>query len=219
MLQILTTGVLVLVPLVLSVTLHETGHVLVARLLGDDTAVARGRWSLNPWAHLDWLGTVAVPLLAVLFNAGALFGAAPYVGWGQPVPVNAGRFTRRVSVRAGSVAVAVAGPLANALLAAGFWVLWALGPEAGTAAGGTGTELWRLGFRINVGLVLINVLPLYPLDGHRILAAVLPPSKALRLERFNYRYGLLVLVGVLLAGHAALGWAVAEIESFADAWG
>ncbi len=139
--------------ILLALTVHELSHGLAAKLLGDPTAEQQGRLTLNPLAHLDFLGTM------MLF-----FG--PF-GWAKPVPVNPLRFT---NPRQGMALVAVAGPLSNICLAGLTGLLFKLdlvGSNQYIVA-----FFWVL-FMINIGLAVFNLLPVYPLDGSRVLMAFL----------------------------------------------
>ena len=100
-----------LVPLILSLTVHEYAHARVAYLLGDDTAARHGRMTLNPIPHIDLIGTILIPIIA------AWAGGLPLIGWAKPVPVMPVRYTRKLSMHTGDMIVSVAGPLSNLILA------------------------------------------------------------------------------------------------------
>jgi len=104
-------AIVFIVPMILSLSIHEYAHARIAYLLGDDTASRMGRMTLNPLSHIDLVGTLIIPLVA------AFAGGLPLIGWAKPVPVTPVRFTRKMSMRAGMAVVAVAGPLSNFLLA------------------------------------------------------------------------------------------------------
>jgi len=163
-----------LVPMLLSLTIHEYSHALAAWWLGDDTASMQGRMTLNPIAHVDPIGTLLVPAIGI-------FSGFPFFGWAKPVPTNPVRYTRvffgkRISMTAGMAVVAAAGPASNLVFA--FVTAGALGiavhivPPAEQLEG-----LYALGVRlmaVNVGLCVFNLLPVPPLDGSRILYWLLP---------------------------------------------
>ena len=178
-------------PVLLAVTLHEVAHGYAARALGDPTAQQAGRLSLNPLRHVDPVGTLLVPgiLLAI---GGFLFG------WARPVPVNAARLHQG---RRSMAWVALAGPLANLVMALGWAVLLKLllltGSESGMAIGMRYMALAGIG--INIILMVLNLLPLPPLDGSRVLGGFVPPRQAAWLDRVE-PYGLIILLGLLVTG-------------------
>lgn len=179
-------------PVLFAITLHEVAHGWMAKALGDNTAYMMGRLTLNPIKHVDPVGTVLVPLILVILHAPFMFG------WAKPVPVsmrNLGRPRRDMAF------VAAAGPLANLAMALAWTVLLkvALGqdPESGLWIG---LKLMATaGIVINIVLIALNVLPIPPLDGSRVLAALVPPSWAHRLDRLE-PYGLLILVMLMVTG-------------------
>ena len=184
------TALVYFVTMLVSLTFHEAAHALVATLKGDSTAKDRGRLSLNPLRHADLFGTVLLPL------AGAL-SHAPILGWAKPVPVDLRNLKRP---RWDYLQVAAAGPLANLLLAA---VAMAVGmlvqPEAGWAKG-----LFTALMSVNAYLAVFNLLPLPPLDGGTVAAALLPPGLGDRYLRVVRPYGFFVLIVAMYAG--ALNW-------------
>src|SRR4051812_18777201 len=106
---------MVLIPMILSLTVHEFSHAWAAKRVGDNTGELAGRLTLNPLAHADPFGTVLLPLLILMANGAVGMGRIPFFGWAKPVPFNAGRFTRKVTARMGSTLVAAAGPISNLL--------------------------------------------------------------------------------------------------------
>lgn len=149
------------VVLVLSLSVHEWAHAWMANRLGDDTARHGGRLSLDPLVHLDLLGTVILPLMGVPF------------GWAKPVPVEPLRFRREHTMVGGLLQTALAGPVSNLMLAAGCATLLA---ASGAALGAAGRSLLDLGLQVNVGLAIVNLLPIPPLDGSRVVEGLLPAS-------------------------------------------
>jgi Zn-dependent protease len=156
---------MLLIPLVLSLTVHEFAHAWSAWKLGDDTAERQGRLTLDPMAHIDPIGTLLLPLLGIPF------------GWAKPVPVNPARFRRDVNMSTGMMLTAAAGPLSNVLLALasavsfGLTLRWA--PHVMVENPGLQQFLLMVMF-MNVGLALFNMLPVPPLDGSRVVEGLLP---------------------------------------------
>ena len=206
-------------PLLFAITIHEVAHGWVAGKLGDPTARMMGRITLNPIAHIDPLGTIILPLLQMFAQTGTLFG------WAKPVPVNFANLRR---LRRDSILVAFAGPGSN-LIQFLLWmgVLLVIGLSVGLPAGfpasvfafhvhldlsgASGIErvtapiayMAQAGLRWNAWLAVLNLVPILPLDGGRILNALLPPAvadKYARLEPFGilFLFGFLYLFGQLL---------------------
>lgn len=178
-------------PVLLAITLHEVAHGWAARALGDPTAARLGRLSLNPLRHVDPIGTVLVPGVLLAFG-GFLFG------WAKPVPVNMSNLRRP---RQHMALVALAGPGANLFMAIGWALLLKLSVTQGSDPG-----LWEYlgytavaGVLINLLLMLLNLIPMPPLDGSRVLAGVVPESAARVLDQID-RWGLLLLVILLATG-------------------
>ncbi len=177
--------------LLLSVVLHEVAHGWVARREGDPTAERAGRITLNPMPHVDFMGTVLVPLLLLASGTNVLFG------WAKPVPVNPSNFRDRVG---GDVRVSLAGIATNLLLAAGFTLLAAAVVVGGVGPDGIGGTLLLVtfyGIYINLILAVFNLAPIPPLDGSHVVYHLLPGRWRERYRSFG-RYGILVLMGVLV---------------------
>lgn len=183
-----------LIPMLLSLSVHEYAHARSAWWLGDDTAATQGRLTLNPFAHADPIGTFVMPVLA------QISGGLPLIGWAKPVPVNPVRFDRRFSMHVGMAITAVAGPLSNIVL-----VLLSVGglrvlseatglslfdllvePEDGRRTGvQVGAHLLMVMSFMNAGLAVFNLLPLPPLDGSRLLPRSVQATLA-PLQMFSY---------------------------------
>lgn len=194
------------VPVLLAITVHEAAHGYAARSLGDDTAERAGRLSLNPFRHIDPVGTLLVPGL-LLWLGGFLFG------WAKPVPVNFGRLRSPLRDMA---LVAGAGPGSNLIMAIG-WValLWVYQAQGSPTGGWTlMRDMCVAGVTINVILMVLNLLPLPPLDGGRIAVALLPRSLAVPLSHLE-RWGLLILIGLLATGLLGkiLFWPFVTVET------
>jgi Zn-dependent protease len=178
-----------LVPVLLAITLHEVAHGWMANRLGDPTARMLGRLTLNPLRHIDPIGTVAVPLLLLTFG-GFLFG------WAKPVPVTSENLR---SPRRDMALVAVAGPAANLLMI----LLWALIGRLGVIIDGdSGMFLLysaAAGIFINSVLMVLNMLPIPPLDGGRVAVSLLPGPMAWQLGRLE-PWGLFIMLGLIATG-------------------
>ena len=175
-------------PVLFAITLHEAAHGYVARMFGDMTAFQAGRISLNPLRHIDPVGTVLIPLLTV-FLGGFLFG------WAKPVPVN---FARLHHPKRDMLWVAAAGPGANLFMAI-FWII--VGNVSGNFPPGGAAEWFYAmagyGLLINVVLMMLNLLPIPPLDGGRIAVSLLPTPYAYKLARLE-PFGIFILLGLLV---------------------
>ena len=187
-------------PVVFAITLHEAAHGYVAKHFGDLTAYAAGRVSLNPLRHIDPVGTVVLPL--VLLAVSKLFGGGGILfGWAKPVPVNFANLRRP---KRDMLWVAAAGPAANLLMAL-FWTLMVkLG--LGMADNYFALPLALMGAAgvfINVIIMVLNLLPLPPLDGGRIMVSLLPHRLAYQFARIE-PYGFIILIVLLFSG--ALGF-------------
>jgi len=187
----LLARVILLIPLWLSLSVHEWAHAWTARQLGDDTAERLGRLTLNPLAHVDPVGTLLLPLVGVPF------------GWAKPVPVQPHRFHTRLSMGTGLMLTAAAGPISNLVLAAASLAFLAAlvrfqptAVEPGTAA----RALLETLIYLNVLLALFNVLPIPPLDGSRVADALVPRALRPAWEGFC-RLGPLALAAVIVLPH------------------
>ena len=183
-------------PVVLAITMHEAAHGYVARHYGDFTAHAAGRISLNPVRHIDLIGTIIVPL--TLFIVSKLtMGAGFLFGWAKPVPVN---FTNLHRPKRDMLWVAAAGPAANLFMA----FTWALVIKFGLAIPDSSFATPMIlmgiaGIQINVILMVLNLLPLPPLDGGRMAVSLLPHRIAYQFARLE-PYGLIILLLLLFSG-------------------
>ena len=192
-----------------AITLHECAHGWTALCLGDSTAQKARRLSLNPIRHIDPIGTLALPGLLLLVHAPFLFG------WAKPVPVN---FARLRLGRWGIILVAAAGPLSNLFMMFG-WLVAAdaiglrhsLSEESPDLPLGLSQQIVFSGIVLNLALMVVNLIPLPPLDGGRIFGALLPRALAvpyMRLERF----GLLLMMALTLTG--GLRYIIVPVLSF-----
>lgn len=193
-------------PLLLAITLHEVAHGWVALRCGDATAKAQGRLSLNPLRHVDPVGTVLVPALLAVFG-GFIFG------WAKPVPVN---YHRLRQPKRDMALVALAGPGANLVMALGWALAALLGYAARTTLPWLGEPLMAMGVAgvdVNVMLGVLNLVPIPPLDGSRVLAGVPPDRYGEAMARME-PYGLIILVLLLVSGVLNLMPIVTGIRHF-----
>ncbi len=200
--DILVRLVIVLVPMILSLTVHEFAHAWSAYKLGDDTAYRQGRMTLNPISHIDPIGTLAIPIFSVLS------GGISLIGWAKPVPVSPYRFRRDVTMHKGMIITALAGPASNLLLAFLFGgvLMFIFSDQIDMIAQkydvGRFMAVYALGnmdpkimilsrvFILNIGLAMFNMLPVPPLDGSRVL----PEQTQQKMARFQ----MLVFIGLIL---------------------
>lgn len=181
-----------ILPVLFAITVHEVAHGWVAMKLGDRTAQMMGRLTLNPIKHIDPVGTLLIP--------GILLVAGGFVfGWAKPVPVS---WQNLSNPKKDMIWVALAGPAANLIMA----IIWALLTKLGLVLLAAGNEgmiaLVYMGFagmQINAILMLLNLLPLPPLDGGRVLVGLLPGPLAWQVSRIE-PYGFFILVGLLYLG-------------------
>ncbi len=177
-------------PVLFAITLHEVAHGWVASKFGDQTARLAGRLTLNPFKHVDLVGTVIVPIMMLVFT-GFMFG------WAKPVPVDARNLR---NPRRDMAFVAAAGPIANivmAILWAGMAKLCLIFLSDNAWIGVPLVLMGKAGVMINVVLAVLNCLPIPPLDGGRVLVSLLPPRMAWTVARIEpYSFWILVLLMV-----------------------
>jgi len=179
-------------PVIFAITVHEVAHGWVANKLGDNTAKKLGRLTLNPISHVDLIGTIIVPAV-LLFLGGFMFG------WAKPVPVN---WNNLKNPKHDMVYVAIAGPMANLVMA----IMWAALLKLGYLVS-DGNEAISLGLIymghagviINLVLMVLNLLPLLPLDGGRVLAGLLPQKASYQFSRLE-RLGFPLLIVIIATG-------------------
>lgn len=180
------------IPIIFAITLHEAAHGYAARHFGDPTAWQLGRITLNPIKHIDLMGTILVPAIILLLSSGGML-----FGWAKPVPVNFGRLRQP---KRDMLWVAAAGPAANLLMALGWALMLRLVLSAPESAYSEAMlEMARAGLSINGVLMLLNLLPIPPLDGGRIAVSLLPNRAAYKFSQLE-RFGLPILFVLLFLG-------------------
>lgn len=179
------------IPVLLAITLHEAAHGYVARMFGDSTAYMLGRVTLNPIKHIDPVGTILVTLAIVLISKFA-GGAGFLFGWAKPVPVN---FANLRHPKRDMIWVAAAGPGINLVMAIAWALVLRLLVEFQVEER-FWAEMAKAGVFVNIGLMALNLLPLPPLDGGRILVGLLPNKLAYALSRVE-PYGFFILIFLL----------------------
>ena len=188
-LSIIQKIVIYALPVIFAITVHEAAHGYAARYFGDMTAQEEGRISLNPLKHIDPFGTIILPALTVMLG-GILFG------WAKPVPVNFGRLR---NPKKDMLWVAAAGPASNLVMA----ILWALVLKSSLSMPDAIAVplllMAKAGVMINIVLMVLNLLPLPPLDGGRIAVSLLPNNLARSFAQLE-RYGFVILIVLLFTG-------------------
>jgi Zn-dependent protease len=192
--------IIVIVVILLSMTLHEAMHAFTSYWLGDDTAKAQGRLTLNPIKHIDPFLTIILPVTLAIIG-GPIFGGA------KPVPFNP------QNVRFGewgAALVALAGPLTNLILAFvifGVWVLFGM-PQTGIAY-----QIFQTGILVNLGFFIFNMLPIPPLDGSRVIYALAPEFVRRGMEMIE-RFGIVVVFALVLLAGPLLGTLLTTVTAF-----
>ncbi len=184
-------GIFYVVILIMSVVVHEFAHGYMAYLLGDNTARISGRLTLNPLKHLDPFGSVLLPLILVLSQAGFV------IGWARPVPYNPNNLRNG---RKGNIMVSIAGIVANLAIAILFGLLMRFAPEFGLPLYTSDPSIIHPFYKItsiivitNLVLSLFNLIPIPPLDGSKILFSILPPQLR-HIQNFLEQWGMFILL-------------------------
>lgn len=205
--EIATRAVIWFVPFLFALCFHEYAHGWVAKMRGDNTAQMMGRLTMNPLVHMDFIGTLVLPMMAIMFPTGFFFG------WAKPVPVNERNLK---NPRVDMFWIALAGPMSNVLLAVvatlGMWILrnYFFGISYYSSAMG----MLDLFVGINLFLAVFNALPLHPLDGGKILARFLPADINYKLEQNQHVTSMILLALFLLGAVKFLAIPVQYAQSF-----
>ena len=181
------TLLIYIIPLLFAITLHEAAHGWIASKLGDHTARMMGRVTLDPTKHIDPIGTIAIPLVLLLSSSGFIFG------WAKPVPIN---FNALRNGKNGMIWVALAGPGANIVMAVCWLFVMIIAINMNIAVL---IEMGRIGILVNCVLAVFNLLPIPPLDGSRVISALLPNRLAYQYNQLE-QYGLYILLGLMFLG-------------------
>lgn len=194
-LSIIQTIAVYIIPLIFAITIHEAAHAFAANRYGDNTAKQYGRLSLNPLHHIDPFGTILFPIISIIL--GAMSGGLGFIfGWAKPVPIN---YSKLQNPKKNLLWIALAGPLANF----GMALIWALILKGSFYLSSYfGVPLYLMaqaGISINVSLLILNLLPVLPLDGGRIVFSLLPPAQAQSYAKTE-QYGMWILLALLLLG-------------------
>jgi Zn-dependent protease len=188
--QLIQTVLVYALPVLFAITLHEAAHGYAARHLGDPTAWQLGRVTLNPWAHVDLVGTLLMPVLLYLATSGAFL-----FGYAKPVPVNWGRLHRP---KRDMMWVALAGPASNLVQAWVWGVVWLVLVSMGWQERFF-IEMCQAGVLSNVVMFAFNLFPLPPLDGGRVVTGLLPWKQAMIFARVE-PYGFYIVMALVLFG-------------------
>ena len=181
------TLLIYIIPLLFAITLHEAAHGWVASKLGDHTARMMGRVTLDPTKHIDPIGTIAIPLVLLLSSSRFIFG------WAKPVPIN---FNALRNGKNGMIWVALAGPGANIVMAICWLFVMIIAIKMNITVL---IEMGRIGILVNCVLAVFNLLPIPPLDGSRVISALLPNRLAYQYNQLE-QYGLYILLGLMFLG-------------------
>lgn len=179
-----------IIPVLLAITVHEAAHGYAAKHFGDKTAYFLGRITLNPIKHIDPVGTVVIPGMLLLLSAPFLFG------WAKPVPVN---FSNLNNPKKDMMWVALAGPASNLAMAIIWAIVLGLFKSSGASYALFIIGMAQVGIMINLVLMLLNLLPIPPLDGGRMAVSLLPSPWSYKLASLE-RYGMFILIFLIVSG-------------------
>lgn len=175
------------IPVIFAITLHESAHAYVARYFGDNTAYSHGRLSLNPFKHIDLIGTVLLPIILFITSGGTFA-----FGYAKPVPVDFGALR---NPKKDMVWVALAGPASNFFMAIA-WLLFYVALVFAGVSEPFFVKMAQAGLQINIVMFALNLFPILPLDGGRILAGLLPIKLSYQFSKIE-PYGFFIVLGLL----------------------
>lgn len=185
--ELIQTLAVYAIPVIFAITLHESAHAYVARYFGDDTAYARGRLSLNPMKHIDLVGTLMIPAVLYLMTGGNFI-----FGYAKPVPIDFGRLK---NPKRDMAWVAAAGPASNFLMAL-FWMLGSILLGMLQISEPFLLKMAEAGILANLVMFALNLFPMLPLDGGRILTSLLPMRQAIQFSKIE-PYGFFIVLGLM----------------------
>lgn len=185
--ELIQTLAVYAIPVIFAITLHESAHAYVAKHFGDDTAYSLGRLSLNPIKHIDPIGTLLIPIVLYLMTNGSFV-----FGYAKPVPID---FQRLRNPKRDMAWVALAGPASNFFMALG-WMLGGYFLMASNISEPFLLQMMQAGILANLVMFALNLFPMLPLDGGRILASVLPIKQSMQFSKIE-PYGFFIVIGLM----------------------
>jgi Zn-dependent protease len=185
--ELIQTIAVYAIPVIFAITLHESAHAYVAKYFGDDTAYMLGRLSLNPIKHIDPLGTIIIPIVLYFATSGNFV-----FGYAKPVPID---FRRLKNPKRDMAWVALAGPASNFFMALG-WMLGAIFLAVTSIQEPFLVRMMEAGVVVNLVMFALNLFPMLPLDGGRILAGILPVKQSIQFSRIE-PYGFFIVLGLM----------------------
>lgn len=185
--ELIQTIAVYAIPVIFAITLHESAHAYVAKYFGDDTAYSLGRLSLNPVKHIDPVGTLLIPIVLYLATNGSFV-----FGYAKPVPIDFGRLR---NPKRDMAWVALAGPASNFFMALG-WMLGAIFLSVSHISEPFLVKMMEAGVLVNLVMFALNLFPMLPLDGGRILASVLPMKQSIQFSKIE-PYGFFIVLGLM----------------------
>jgi Zn-dependent protease len=217
MVQYIREGAVYLIALILSICVHEFGHAFVADRLGDPLPRSQGRVTLNPISHIDFIGTLVLPVVAFAMSISDPAVGAKILGWGKPVQISLSprAISRKITLKTAHLLIALAGPMMNLLFGLVLSILYVgLVKLGGSAAFHFALPILYV-IEMNIGLAFFNLIPCPPLDGGAILRGILPRGME-RVSDVLEKWGVVLLFGLLMTG--ALAYFMLPAEWLSDRW-